>query len=52
MPLSSMYSASAISTMAKARLSLLTGSACAARAPSGAISTLQQAITMSAGNHR
>ena len=45
-----MYTASTYRTLAKTRLSFFTGSAWAARAPNGAISTLHSATTTSAGS--
>ncbi len=50
-PLYSMYAPSRNRMLANTRLSFFTGSACAALAPTGAISTLQTAITTSAGSH-
>ena len=49
-PFQSMYAARPKSRLANMRLSCFTGNWCAARAPSGAVSTLQVAITANAGS--
>jgi DNA-binding transcriptional LysR family regulator len=49
-PFQSMYAASTYRMLANTRLSFFTGRLCAALAPSGAVNTLQAAITTSAGS--
>ena len=52
MPCQSMYAARLYSSPANTRLSFLTSRLCAARAPTGAVSTLALAMISSAGRYR